>query len=91
MKDKGCQGGGAKCGRRSRGCGRVHVTAVPSALDPLRNWTVPVGPAPLLFVATFAVSVTLPPELMVWACNHCSRGRRLGYRDVIDHRYRDWL
>ena len=41
----------------------AHVTALDRALDPLLNCTVPVGPAPLLFVATIAVSVMLPPEM----------------------------
>ena len=43
----------------------VHVAAVPSELEPFLNCTVPVGPAPLLFVATVAVRVTLPPETML--------------------------
>jgi hypothetical protein len=46
----------------------VHVAAVPSAVVPFMNWTVPVGPAALLLVpVTLAVSVTLPPELMLIA------------------------
>ena len=40
----------------------VHVTALPSATDPFMNCTVPVGPAPVLAVVTFAVSVILPPD-----------------------------
>ena len=42
----------------------MHVAAVlPSGVEPLRNWTVPVGPAPLLPVpVTVAVRVTMPPE-----------------------------
>src|SRR5713226_3886676 len=41
----------------------VQVVALPSAVDPFMNCTVPVTPAPLLVVpVTFAVSVTLPPE-----------------------------
>lgn len=40
----------------------VHVTGLMRVLDPFLNCIVPVGPAPLLFVATVAVSVTLPPE-----------------------------
>src|ERR1700675_1898483 len=43
----------------------VQVTAVPSVVDPFLNWTVPVGPTPLLFVVTVAVSVTLAPEVML--------------------------
>src|SRR5579859_5916304 len=43
----------------------AHVTAVESVLAPFLNWTVPVGPAPLLFVVTLAVRVTLPPEMML--------------------------
>jgi hypothetical protein len=43
----------------------VHVAAAPSELEPFLNCTVPVGPAPLLFVATVAVSVTLCPEVML--------------------------
>jgi hypothetical protein len=43
----------------------VHVTAVDRVLAPFLNCTVPVGPAPLLFVVTLAVSVTLPPETML--------------------------
>jgi len=39
----------------------VHAAALPSALVPFINCTVPVGPAPLLVVFTVAVSVTLPP------------------------------
>lgn len=45
----------------------VHITALPKLLDPFLNCTVPVGPAPLLVVFTFAVSVTLPPDAMVVA------------------------
>src|SRR6266851_83754 len=43
----------------------VQVTALPRLLDPFLNCTVPVGPAPLLFVFTIAVSVTLPPDTML--------------------------
>lgn len=39
-----------------------QVIALPRLLDPFLNCTVPVGPAPLLVVFTFAVSVTLPPD-----------------------------
>src|SRR5690349_18867056 len=45
----------------------VHVTAAESGVVPLLNSTVPVGPAPWLVVATVAVRVTLPPELMLVA------------------------
>jgi hypothetical protein len=45
----------------------MHVTAVESALVPFLNCTVPVGPAPLLVVATVAVSITLPPEAILIA------------------------
>ena len=44
----------------------VHVAAAPSALAPFLNCTVPVGPTPLLFVFTVAVSVMLPPEVMLF-------------------------
>src|ERR1700722_3297298 len=40
----------------------VQVTAVESELDPFLNCTVPVGPAPLLLVATVAVSIMLAPD-----------------------------
>jgi len=41
----------------------VQVAAVPSAVVPFMNCTVPVGPAALLVVpVTFAVKVTLPPD-----------------------------
>jgi hypothetical protein len=40
----------------------VHVAAAPRLLDPFLNWTVPVGPAPLLLVFTVAVNVTVPPD-----------------------------
>jgi hypothetical protein len=40
----------------------VHVAAAPKLLDPFLNCTVPVTPAPLLFVFTVAVNVTLPPD-----------------------------
>jgi hypothetical protein len=43
----------------------VQVAGVPSAVVPLMNVTVPVGPAALFVPVTFAVSVTLPPELML--------------------------
>src|SRR5713226_9062139 len=45
----------------------MHVTAVESAVVPFLNCTVPVGPAPLLVVETFAVRVTLPPEAILVA------------------------
>jgi hypothetical protein len=41
----------------------MQVAAVPSAVVPFMNCTVPVGPATLLVVpVTFAVKVTLPPD-----------------------------
>src|SRR5882757_11153161 len=41
----------------------AHVTALPSAVDPFMNCTVPLGPALLLlFDETVAVRVTLPPD-----------------------------
>src|SRR5216683_3097233 len=43
----------------------VHVAAADSELEPFLNCTVPVGPTPLLFVATVALSVMLPPEVML--------------------------
>jgi hypothetical protein len=43
----------------------VQVTALPRLLDPFRNCTVPVGPAPLLVVFTVAVKVALPPAAML--------------------------
>jgi hypothetical protein len=44
----------------------VHVTAAPRFAPPFRNCTVPVGPcAELLFVFTVALSVTLPPAVML--------------------------
>src|SRR5216683_5032642 len=43
----------------------VHVAAVPRLLAPFLNCTVPVGPAPLLLVEIVAVSVTLPPAVIV--------------------------
>jgi hypothetical protein len=46
----------------------VQVAGVPRAVVPFMKVTVPVGPAALLLVpVTFAVSVTLPPELMLVA------------------------
>lgn len=39
----------------------VHVWAVPSAVLPFMNCTVPVGLAPVPVPTTVAVSVTLPP------------------------------
>ena len=42
----------------------VQFAALPSAVAPFLNCTVPVGPAPLLFVATVAVSVTLVPAVI---------------------------
>ncbi len=63
----------------------VQVAGVPSAVAPFMNVTVPVGPAALLFVpVTFAVSVTLPPELMLVALERHHRGGHLasgGRRD----------
>jgi hypothetical protein len=44
----------------------VQVAAVPNAVVPFMNCTVPVGPAALLVVpVTFAVKVTEPPDAMV--------------------------
>jgi hypothetical protein len=43
----------------------VQVTALPKLLEPFLNCTVPVGPAPLLFVFTLAVNVTLPPDAIL--------------------------
>ena len=44
----------------------VHVAAAPRFVPPTRNCTVLVGPwAELLFVLTVAVSVTLPPAVML--------------------------
>src|SRR5579863_1178907 len=43
----------------------VHVTAAPMLELPLENWTVPVGPTPLLLVFTCAVIVTVAPDVMV--------------------------
>ena len=43
----------------------VQVAATPSALEPFLNCTVPVGPAPLLFVFTVAVSMAVPPDIML--------------------------
>jgi len=43
----------------------VHVAAAPKLLEPFRNCTVPEGPAPLLLVEIVAVSVTLPPAVIV--------------------------
>jgi hypothetical protein len=44
----------------------VHVVAAPRFEPPLKNCTVPDGPcAELLFEFTVAVSVTLPPEVML--------------------------
>jgi hypothetical protein len=41
----------------------MQVAAVPNAVVPFMNCTVPVGPAPLLVVpVTFAVKVTVPPD-----------------------------
>src|SRR4029077_16821472 len=41
----------------------VHVIALPSAVDPFINCTVPLGPALLLLLdVTVAVRVTLPPD-----------------------------
>src|SRR5229473_1921360 len=42
-----------------------QFTALPRLLAPFLNCTVPVGPAPLLLVEIVAVSVTLPPEVIV--------------------------
>jgi len=68
----------------------VHVTAVPSALDPLRNWTVPVGPAPLLFVATFAVSAR-STGLMVWGLQPLQSWSVALVTVTLSTRYRDWV
>jgi len=44
----------------------AHVTALPSAVDPFMNCTVPLGPALLLLLdETVAVRVTLPPDVML--------------------------
>jgi hypothetical protein len=44
----------------------VQVAAVPSAVVPFMNCTVPVGPArALVFPVTFAERVTLPPDATV--------------------------
>jgi hypothetical protein len=44
----------------------VHVTALPSAVEPFINCTVPLGPTLLLLLdETLAVSVTLPPDATV--------------------------
>jgi len=40
----------------------VHVCAVPSAVVPFMNCTVPVGLAPVPVPTTVAISVTLPPD-----------------------------
>ena len=40
----------------------VHACAVPSAVVPFMNCTVPVGLAPVPVPTTVAVSVTLPPD-----------------------------
>ena len=40
----------------------AHVCAVPSAVVPFMNCTVPVGLAPVPVPTTVAVSVTLPPD-----------------------------
>ena len=44
-----------------------QVCAVPSAVEPFMNCTVPVGLAPAPVPTTVAVSVTLPPDLMLVA------------------------
>jgi hypothetical protein len=44
-----------------------HVCAVPRAVAPVMNCTVPVGLAPVPVPVTVAVSVMLPPELMLVA------------------------
>ena len=44
----------------------MHVAAAPRLLLPFKNCTVPVGPcAELLFELTVAVSVRLPPDVML--------------------------
>src|SRR5207249_9167719 len=43
----------------------VHVCAVPSAVVPFMNCTVPVGLAPVPVPTTVAVSVTLPPDAIL--------------------------
>ena len=43
----------------------VQVAATPSAPEPFLNCTVPVGAVPLLCVDTTAVSVTVPPDLIL--------------------------
>jgi hypothetical protein len=43
----------------------TQFIAAPMEFPPFLNCTVPVGPTPLLFVDTVAVSVTLPPDMMV--------------------------
>lgn len=43
----------------------VQVAGARSVLVPFMNCTVPVGPAPLLVVVTLAVSVTVPPEVIL--------------------------
>src|SRR6266403_2721873 len=44
----------------------AHVIALPSAVDPFMNCTVPLGPALLLLLdETVAVRVTLPPDVML--------------------------
>src|SRR5580698_10179084 len=44
----------------------VQVTAEPSAVVPLMNWTVPVMPTPLLVeLVTVALSMSVAPELIV--------------------------
>jgi len=44
----------------------AQVIALPSAVDPFMNCTVPLGPALLLLLdETVAVRVTLPPDVML--------------------------
>ena len=38
--------------------------AEPRLVPPFENWIEPVGPTPLLFVVTYAVSVTLAPGVI---------------------------
>ena len=42
----------------------LHTTGEPIVVPPLANVTLPVGPAPLLFVATVTDNVTLCPEVI---------------------------
>jgi hypothetical protein len=42
----------------------AHVTAAPKLVLPFENWIVPVGPAPLLVVTSYAVSLTIVPAVI---------------------------